>query len=864
MAPILPSWGSPILPARARGEPVMLIQNAKPDLSAHLSSRLKQVATSLDPATSPDQIDGQVAQNDTTLPERVRPWDVLALLDQCAHHISTLSLDCFDTLLWRKTRTPIDVFYDLQDSPEYRKHHLSAKARVMAEGQARNLKLVECNKSEVDLRAIYQRALPRAGQDEIAALCRAELNAEIATCFAFPHIVELIDSAKKRGLRVIIVSDTYFCEEDLRTLLERCLPGDTYRAIDAVFCSNATGRSKAGGLFGDVLESLRERPHKILHIGDNYLADYVGARKKQVLGVHLEQFEEHVSDFLRLCADGSAIACPETRRTRGLESLYHGVFSHREQPKDGARILGYLGCGPILFAFAQFISQQIAEHEKHSPRVKPVFLMRDGYLPYRVFSELFPDSGAKTISISRYVSYAASFQGRSEIMDYLARSARSGRWETMLRQLLVPEKLRPSILMSVAKASRKEQEFVKQVTKERVVSEIVRASAAFRERLYRYLEQQVDLSSGDTLLFIDLGYEGTAQRCLGPVFRTERDIDIHGCYLMAASVPGWQKTRAGLLDPSWCDDRTLATLIPYVAVLEDMCTARIPSVVDYDDEGQPVLGDQLVPEEQFRRVLPVQDQCIEFARDASAFFMQSGGLPTLSQMRFAAAGFITRLLFFPSKTELDYLDGFTLDLGLGTEDAFPLFDRELGLMGLRQRGLFFMEDNKKSLRMNYPYELYSSGLELSMTLLAQRRFGLEIGANDLTQRSQQVPVLAVKGGQETIVQSEARATHDGCFALTIPVGACEFDLGLLFGKVLTCVQLVSCDLIRAEELMGSAESLFTQDLMVELRLEGIQHPGENVLFLDDQSFLFVSPGRFRDGDRRFAIRCVYRPLASRK
>src|SRR5690349_1172623 len=33
--------------------------------------------------------------------------------------IKILSLDCFDTILWRKTSTAIDVFYHLQDRPHF-------------------------------------------------------------------------------------------------------------------------------------------------------------------------------------------------------------------------------------------------------------------------------------------------------------------------------------------------------------------------------------------------------------------------------------------------------------------------------------------------------------------------------------------------------------------------------------------------------------------------------------------------------------------------------------------------------------------------------------------------------------------------
>src|SRR4051794_1925824 len=51
--------------------------------------------------------------------------------------VKVLSLDCFDTLLWRKVAAPTDVFYALAASEPFRRVGLSAAMRISAEGQAR-------------------------------------------------------------------------------------------------------------------------------------------------------------------------------------------------------------------------------------------------------------------------------------------------------------------------------------------------------------------------------------------------------------------------------------------------------------------------------------------------------------------------------------------------------------------------------------------------------------------------------------------------------------------------------------------------------------------------------------------------------
>ncbi len=824
---------------------------------------LKSASTPSAPKTLSLSTEGSPPAHQQSISEEVAPWQVQQLLDALAPSISTLSLDCFDTLLWRKTRTPVDVFYDLEQSPIYKKHHLNARLRISSEGLCRNQKLVEKFKSEVDLASIYRQAAPRASETEIEELCQAELEAEKQACFAFPPIVELLLAAKAKGLRVIIVSDTYLSEAELQALLSDRLPAPAYRAIDRVFCSNVTGRSKSGGLFGDVLEALREKPSRLLHLGDNPIADLAAAKHAGLLGVRLRQYEEGVEEHLRLATDGCLLMHPETRRDHALWSIYHGLLAHQPQPHTGAHALGYLGCGPILYGFARFIQKTIEEHRAQGRTVKPVFLLRDGFLPHQVHDALYPEEETHLISISRFVAYACSFSDQKAVMDYLGRSAGSKRWEAMLKQLLVPEKFRKVILRATQKASRKELEFVKQITKPQVLQSIFEEAARFRQRYFRYLEKQIRLQEGDTLLFVDLGYEGTAQRCLSSVFRKERQVDIRGCYMMAPSVVGWHENRVGMLDADFCDERAIATVIPYVAVLEDMCTAQVASVVDFSEEGDPIFADAIVTQEQFERVRPVQEQCIQFAKDAAAFFDQVGDHPTLTQLRYAASGSIARLLFLPTQSELDYLDGFSLDLGLGTEDALQLFDREAGLTGLRHRGLFFMKENQSGVRMNYPYELRSAGIELALTLFVQRRLGLDINSTDLTQRVQDVFVLAVRGDQEALTPVPARATHDGCYSLIVPVGACTFNVGLLFGKTYSSLQLLACELVQADRLFATDESLHTQDLMATVKMEKVEHPGDNILFLGDESFLFISPASLKKNGKNQVIRVVYRPLAIR-
>ena len=70
---------------------------------------------------------------------RVSASELLAAFEALAPRLRVLSLDCFDTLLWRDTATPTDVFYDLQETPAFKALGYNAKLRVSSELAARQI-----------------------------------------------------------------------------------------------------------------------------------------------------------------------------------------------------------------------------------------------------------------------------------------------------------------------------------------------------------------------------------------------------------------------------------------------------------------------------------------------------------------------------------------------------------------------------------------------------------------------------------------------------------------------------------------------------------------------------------------------------
>lgn len=805
-----------------------------------------------------------VKGNNQEFKTQLHATELSSILDYYGSKVQTLSLDCFDTLLWRKTATPSDVFYDLQQQPLFKSLGFTANLRAQAESLARQKKLMKYGHTEVTLQDIYLASYPSLKPEDLNTLIEEELTSEIATCYAFPPIVDLMRDAHARGLKIIIVSDTYFTELQLRRLLESKLPSDVMAMIMKIFCSSDNGKSKSGGLFKDISEKLYSSTKSILHIGDHLIADYAAPQTLGVNTIQLLHHDRRISEMLRMQALSCGFMDTSIRHQRSLSSPFRGMLASANFSMDKPEsAIGYASIGPIMYAFGKFICDEIATLKKSGKNPKILFLMRDAHLPALVCEALENAPVGKRVRISRFAAYASSFRTKEDVDRYVGDNVLSYRFYDMCKQLLLPEEISTPLIESATKSRSPAIDFIKLIQEKNILDIIFKESKIYRNRLYRHLENEIELKKGDTLVFVDLGYTGTAQIKLQPVFKEEMDVEILGRYLISLRTPQWENSRKGLLDPSWCDDRTMSMLVMYIALLEQICTSSERSVIDYDQDGNPIYADSQFSEQQYIKLENIQSECVRFALDAEKFFHKSGTSIEKNILRDTAMAELGRLLFLPTQTEINYLQSFKFDLNLGTNDLMNVFDQEKGLIGLRKRGLFFMEKNLKSMRTNYPAELRVAGLDLVLTLMAQHRIGFDIRVNDLSLRREKINIIVIRGNQSSQTTLEALPTHDGYFALLVPVGTGDFQIGVQFGLHYQWVQLESAELILTSALYGSKESDHTENAASNLATDQMIDKG-NGLFecVSDTSLLVFAPSHSL-GTHNYTLRIVFRPIVSK-
>ena len=161
-----------------------------------------------------------------------------------------VSFDVFDTLIKRNVQRPEDV-YLITESIFNRRHPEQivsfAKQRYDAEYALWN---EQGKLFHIDY--IYDR-LSSFTCEQKAELRSIEFAVEKSVCQINKRILPILQYCRKKGKRIVVISDMYMTKEMIGELLSGCGAGDYYE----LFVSSETGLSKSGGtIYGHVVKKL--------------------------------------------------------------------------------------------------------------------------------------------------------------------------------------------------------------------------------------------------------------------------------------------------------------------------------------------------------------------------------------------------------------------------------------------------------------------------------------------------------------------------------------------------------------------------------------------------------------------------------
>lgn len=199
-----------------------------------------------------------------------------------------VSFDVFDTLLFRTVRKPTDLFsfMEILEPELFKPFNDEFKSiRIKAENVARSQ--TEEYESSLDDIYFYIKYVYQITDEIIKKIKEVELKSEKLLCYANPLAIEIFNYALRKNKTIIICSDMYLSSNFISALL-RMNHFDINEKIK-VYVSNEHKKNKhTGSIFKKILSENKINPKKMIHIGDNYLADIKNAKKHKINTYHLE------------------------------------------------------------------------------------------------------------------------------------------------------------------------------------------------------------------------------------------------------------------------------------------------------------------------------------------------------------------------------------------------------------------------------------------------------------------------------------------------------------------------------------------------------------------------------------------------
>jgi HAD hydrolase, family IA, variant 1 len=180
-----------------------------------------------------------------------------------------ISFDVFDTLLFRKVKTPVGLFEFIQQQAENKGFSYPNYCSARIEAEKKAIKH-NSDSDEITLDSIYKE-MEFNNEAERNYFMSLEQDSELYLCIPNEEMVLLLNQLKSKGKVIIITSDMYLPTSLISRMLEKC--GVCY---DYLYVSSEYGiRKSSGKLFKKILVDLHIKRNELIHIGDNWKSDYI-------------------------------------------------------------------------------------------------------------------------------------------------------------------------------------------------------------------------------------------------------------------------------------------------------------------------------------------------------------------------------------------------------------------------------------------------------------------------------------------------------------------------------------------------------------------------------------------------------------
>jgi predicted HAD superfamily hydrolase/GT2 family glycosyltransferase len=515
-----------------------------------------------------------------------------------------VSFDIFDTLIKRLVNRPEDIFALTGEI-----QHINGFEKIRTEGQMK-----------VSMKAEREWGQPHADYDQIYdyisgeeqrpidwnAVKKCELELESKAIIQNKEIYDVYSYAIQQGKRVIAVSDMYLKKEHILPILQKC----GYMDFSEIYVSADLLRTKyRGDIFPYVQEKEGITGDKIIHIGDNYSADYENAIAAGWKAFHY-----------------GVIKYPESKRYMLATPVDFGVSEILMNEKKGFWYnLGVSVGGPLYMGIYQWLKEKLrTRNEKNI-----FFLARDGYNIWKVFENDIEQKSEYLYVSRRSMLFAGITELDDETMRLLPPFTLGQTIEEIIEYCGLPyvfsEKVEKVGFKSVYDVIHNLEDVEKMKRLYHICEkEFLEKCRKDREEVVAYFEKMNVFQ--DEILVFDCGWNGSSQLMLERVFKAAgKKTKVHFFYI---GILDTEKSKIQLHNRSYetylFDHSTnygvQETIKQAIVVFELFFGAPHSSVLEYFD-GKPILEKT---DENYKIKSDICDGVRDFVHMAKNFVSYAG------------------------------------------------------------------------------------------------------------------------------------------------------------------------------------------------------------------------------------------------
>ncbi|MHA6532779.1 rhamnan synthesis F family protein [Paenibacillus sp. BAC0078] len=501
--------------------------------------------------------------------------------------IDVVSFDIFDTLITRPLLKPDAVFKIIElKAKKFVVDIDFVSIRKAAEDSVRKNKNYQ---GDCSIDEIYNELTHLAGLDE--SVCQAIKNIEIdwELRLAMPRndVVEVLNYAKFKGKRIVLISDMYLTEDIIKKMLNKC----NVNYYDELWVSSGLQKRKDNGQMWDHFKE-RYQGVRTLHIGDNEHSDVQIAEGKGLLVYHVmsgvnmfynTDFGNHMSFHLENNDSWGDSVLLGPIVSKEFNSPFKLAYTNGQYQITDLKTLGYTIFGPILFSFIIWLLKKLQEDKVE----KVLFLAREGYLLKKLFdisvkglqqNNQFEEMESIYFLTSRRAASVASLENPEDVFKLLEIS-----FEGTIKDLI---QVRFGVSSSDASLNKvinlpEEIEAVKREIKPYIEEILMKAK---KERTsYKEYTKELGLD-GKNVAVVDVGYSGTIQFYLSKFFNQS----MNGYYFVTSNKQKGIQYDGNMMKGFFGENEDYATtssaIYKYQLLLEGILTSNQGQFVNFEQD----------------------------------------------------------------------------------------------------------------------------------------------------------------------------------------------------------------------------------------------------------------------------------------